>query len=147
MTLWTEKREYITGEEIQIFFRANKPVYIRLLHIDAEGHILQLLPNPYRNQDRFLPDEVITVPGREDTFKLEVSPPFGIETIILYASTISLENIEIDPTNHGLFVSTRDSNLSRLKTNGNDLEPAEMKEILAAAEFSETRVEIKTRKG
>ncbi|MDX8378184.1 MAG: DUF4384 domain-containing protein [Mariprofundales bacterium] len=47
----TEKQQYAKGELVNIYIRGNKPFYGRLVYQDASGDMLQLLPNPYRQQN------------------------------------------------------------------------------------------------
>ncbi|MDX8394354.1 MAG: DUF4384 domain-containing protein [Mariprofundales bacterium] len=47
----TEKQQYARGELINVYIRGNKLFYGRLVYQDASGNMLQLLPNPYRQQN------------------------------------------------------------------------------------------------
>lgn len=87
--LWVDHKDgnYHRGEQMRIYLKGNKPFFARLVYRDAAGHLLQLLPNPYRRDDYFRGGVVYAVPGGKDRFALEVSPPFGEEQITLYAST------------------------------------------------------------
>ena len=97
--LWTNKnkREYKEKEEIKIYIRGNKPYYARILHKSANGELLQLLPNPYRQDHYFNGGVIYEIPSDSDRFELEVDPPFGQEMIIIYASTAPLGEINLDP--------------------------------------------------
>ena len=65
--------------------KGNKPFYVRVVYEDADGSILQLLPNPYRQDNYFNGGVVYEIPSGNDRFELEVSPPFGEENIVVYA--------------------------------------------------------------
>ncbi len=75
--VWTEKATYVAGEEIRILLKGNKPFYARVVYVDAQGQIVQLLPNKYRQRNFFEGGTIYTIPGPGDRFKLIVRPPYG----------------------------------------------------------------------
>ena len=91
--LWTNKDTYSPNDVMQIYVKGNKPFYGMLTYRDAEGNILQILPNPNRRENYFNGGVVYTVPGNRDTFELVVEPPFGEESLSLYASTVPLGDV------------------------------------------------------
>lgn len=95
--IWTEKREYRAGEKIKIFLRGNKPFYARVVYKQADGSLVQILPNPYRRENYFQGGVIYEIPSGPDRFELEVTPPFGKENIIVYASTGQLGSVELEP--------------------------------------------------
>ncbi len=76
--------------------KGNKPFYARLLYRQTDGSLVQILPNPYRKENYFQGGVVYEVPSGPDNFELKVTPPFGEEHIILYASTQDLGDIELE---------------------------------------------------
>ena len=95
--LWNDKKEYKKGDKIKIYIRGNKPFYARILHKGVNGELLQLLPNPYRPDHYFNGGVIYEIPSGPDRFELEVTPPFGNENIIVYASTAPLGEIDLAP--------------------------------------------------
>jgi hypothetical protein len=87
---WTDKKEYKAGEKIKVYLKGNKPFYARVLYKDVKGATVQLLPNPHRSDNYFNGGSVYEIPSGNDKFDLEVSPPFGEESIIVYGSTAPL---------------------------------------------------------
>ena len=92
--LWTNKENYKLGDKITIYLQGNKPFYARLVYEDVEQNITQLLPNKHRSENHFLGGVIYKVPAEEDRFEMEVVPPFGAETVTLYASTSPLGKIK-----------------------------------------------------
>jgi len=84
---WTDKKEYKHGDKIKVYIMGNKPFYARVLYRDAAGETIQLLPNAHRSENYFNGGTMYEVPTGNDPFELEVSPPFGDENVIVYAST------------------------------------------------------------
>src|SRR3990172_5512770 len=94
--IWTDKKEYKTGEKIKVYIKGSKPFYARVMYKDASGEFVQLLPNPYRNNNYFNGGTIYELPSGDDRFELEVNPPFGDENIIIYASTSPLGEISTE---------------------------------------------------
>ena len=145
--VWTDKKEYKSGDKIKVYIKGNKPFYARIMYRDAGRELLQLLPNPYRSNNYFNGSTIYELPSGDDKFNLEVSPPFGEENVVVYASTVPLG--EINTQTHGgvyqvkthaadIPVRTRGVKLIQ-KTDGNAVPPA-------VSEFSEENVIVKTEK-
>jgi len=104
--VWTNKSSYNTGESIAIYLRGNRTFYAKLLYKDASGQNIQLLPNPYHTSDRIEGGVTYEFPSAEDEFTLDVSPPFGTEQIVLYASERPLERLDVEHADSVYLVTT-----------------------------------------
>lgn len=93
--VWTDKKAYKYGERVKIYLQGNKPFYARMVYKDISGKILQLLPNPYRQDNYFNGGVIYEFPSGRDQFDLVVSPPFGAENIVVYTSTSKLGEISV----------------------------------------------------
>ena len=93
--VWADKKEYKSSDKIKVYIKGNKPFYARVVYKDAGGNMVQLLPNPHRGNNYFNGGTIYELPSGEDKFELEVTPPFGEEDIIVYASTSPLGDIEL----------------------------------------------------
>ena len=113
VTVRTNKRSYKLNESIQIEFVGNKDFYGKLIYSAVDGSLVQLLPNMYNSRDHFKAGQKYTVPGPEDQFQLTISPPFGEERILLYASESPLQSIDTVPAGQGL--STIPENLEKME--------------------------------
>ncbi len=141
---WTDKKEYKAGEKIKVYIRGNKPFYARVLYKDASGETLQLLPNPYRAENYFNGGSVYEIPAGNDKFDLEVSPPFGEENVIVYASSSPLGEISTEAQGGVYQVKTQTRDIG-MKTRGVKLaEKTDSKGASAASEFFEDKVVVKT---
>jgi hypothetical protein len=141
---WTDKPVYKSEEKIRIYLQINKPAYIKVIYKDAAGNIVQLLPNPYR-KDNYFNEEIVQLPSGTDQFELEVSQPFGAESIFVYASTIQLGEVDIAGTRDGMYqVSTKPEDLSR-KIRGIIIKPiGTSSQNPSAPEYSEIKIDITT---
>lgn len=139
--LWIDKKAYKEGERIKIYLKGNKPFYARILYRQADGTLVQILPNPYRKDNYFQGGVIYEIPSGPDRFELEVSPPFGEEDIILYASTEELGEIELEESG-GVYTVKTVSRAIGEKTRGIKI-VGKGKSI--AGEFVEENVKVKTK--
>lgn len=143
--LWTNKGEYREGEKIKIYIRGNKPFYARILHKGVNGELLQLLPSPYRKDHYFNGGVIYEIPSGEDQFNIEVAPPFGRESIIVYASTAPLGEINLTPAG-GFFKITTGAEKVGERSRAVSLKEKNPEQETQAAEFSEGQIFFVTSK-
>jgi hypothetical protein len=145
---WTDKKEYKQGDKIRVYIKGNKPFYARVLYNDAAGQLVQILPNPYRTESYFNGGAMYEIPSGNDQFDLEVSPPFGDESVVVYASTSPLGDIGVTTEGGVYAVKTRGKDIG-VKTRGIKIAPKAIAEgkaaPQAAAEFFEDSVKVSTR--
>ncbi|MFO7667740.1 MAG: DUF4384 domain-containing protein [Desulfobacterales bacterium] len=144
--VWTDKNEYKNSEKIRIYIRGNKPFYARVVYKDASGKTVQLLPNPYSSKNYFRGGTVYEIPSGEDRFDLEVSPPFGSESITVYAGSSQLGDLDLESASGIYDIKTKAADIGtktrgvKIKQKGDD---SGMK---TPVEFSEASVLIVTKK-
>ncbi len=143
--LWTDKKEYKSKEKIKIYIRGNKPFYARILHKGVNGDLLQLLPNPFRPEHYFNGGVIYEVPSGADRYEMEVTPPFGQENIIVYASTAPLGEINLAPAGGVYEIKTEPDKIG-IKSRGVVLKEKNPGQKTKAAEFSESQINFKTGK-
>jgi hypothetical protein len=141
--LWTDKKEYQSGEIIKIYIKGNKPFYARVLYKNTKGEFLQLLPNPYRKENYFNGGVIYEIPSGNDKFELEINPPFGEEQIVLYSSTSPLGDINLESEGGIYQVTTKEKDIG-IKTRGIALKGKAGVARPPASEFFEERLQIKT---
>lgn len=150
--VWTQKEDFVEGEEMVIRIRANQDFHGRLLYRDVEGHVMQILPNAYRADTVFKANTDYVVPGPGDKFRLRVGAPFGQETIILMASTRPLGEIATTTAGNGVLIADASLEQVTSKTRALKLEPVEVAAAQpakapanAGAEFIERSWTVTTR--
>ena len=142
--LWTDKKEYERGDRMKIYIKGNKPFYARVIYKDAAGKMVQILPNPYRNENYFQGGVIYEIPSGNDRFDLEISPPFGEENITVYASTSPLGKIDLHSQGGVYFVKTKAKDIGA-RTRGIKLTGKSTDKSGYASEFYENKAEVKTR--
>ncbi|RPH51445.1 MAG: DUF4384 domain-containing protein [Desulfobacteraceae bacterium] len=144
--VWTDKKEYKNSEKIKVYIRGNKPFYARVVYKDAAGKTVQLFPNPYSSDNYFKGGTVYEIPSGEDRFDLEVSPPFGSESITVYAGSSQLGDLDLESASGIYDIKTKPADIG-VKTRGVKIKQKEDdggKKI--PVEFSETSVSLVTKK-
>jgi len=142
--LWANKNEYKSGERMRIYIKGNKPFYACVIYKDAAGEIVQILPNPYRNENYFQGGTIYEIPSGNDRFDLEIRPPFGKENITVYASTSPLGKIDLYTQGGVYFVKTKANDIGA-RTRGITLTGKSTGKSGYASEFYENKAEVKTR--
>ncbi|OSM01582.1 DUF4384 domain-containing protein [Magnetofaba australis] len=86
---WTDQKHYTAGQSVTIHLWGNRDFYARVVDVMADGSIVQLAPNRYRSETLFKGGVTHTLPDPQqgDRFQLTVSPPFGEDRIVVYASS------------------------------------------------------------
>jgi hypothetical protein len=143
--LWTDKETYREGDKIKIYLKGNKPFFARVIYRDAAKTNLQLLPNPYRQDNYFQGGVTYEIPSGRDKFELEVNPPFGEENIIVYASVSELGDLNLKEEGAVFSVKTKSKDIGA-KTRSIKVKAASNGGADAPAEFSEGTVVVKTKK-
>jgi hypothetical protein len=112
--VWTPQKAYHRGQKVVVHMMGNRDFYARIVNVDSEGTITQLLPNDYRSSSRFTGGTLYRVPGEGDRFAIKVMDNYGEEQIVVYASETPLGRVETKPAGAGLrgFGGTREQ-LSR----------------------------------
>lgn len=145
--VWSSKKNYNKGEKIVVYLEGNRDFYARVVDINSEGDIVQLLPNNYRTSSFFKGNTKYTIPNEDDKFELTVSPPYGTDRIVVYASEVPLGDVQTTPIAQGLSLFTGDQKALGTRTRGIAVTAKVDEESTttpAIAEFFETSYEINT---
>ena len=143
--VWSDKEDYREGEKMKIYLKGNKPFFARVIYRDAAKKDLQLLPNPYRQDNYFQGGVTYAIPSGTDKFELEVNPPFGEENIIIYASVAELGDLNLKQEGAVFAVKTKSRDIG-IKTRSIKIKDASPGNAQKPAEFSEGNVIVKTKK-
>jgi hypothetical protein len=143
--VWTDKENYRAGERIKIYLKGNKPFFAKVIYRDAAKKNLQLLPNPYRQDNYFQGGVIYEIPSGTDKFELEVNPPFGEESIIIYASVSELGDLNLKQEGAVYAVKTKPRDIG-IKTRSIKIKDVSPGNAQQPAEFSEGAVIVKTKK-
>jgi len=146
--VWSSQNSYRAGEKIVINIQGNRDFYARIVNISPDGAITQLLPNAMRGEAFFRGNTLYTIPGPGDQFDLTVSPPFGQETVVVYASLVELGQVPLQPAQGGLGTYSGDQKSLALATRAITVTPTAKAATAvgpAIIDFYEARLQLDTR--
>ena len=142
--IWTNKTHYNAGDKVRIFLQGNKPFYAKVVYRDAQGNLVQLLPNPYRHDNYFEGGVTYQLPSGSDRYDLTIASPFGEESVILYASTEPHGPVNVKKAGPYYVVTTPESDVGRAMRGVRSYQRQTQKDQRGqAAEFVEVRADIK----
>lgn len=137
--IWTDQKEYKNGQKITLHLRGNRDFQGKIIRIDPEGRVHQILPNNYRQLSSFLKGKQYTLPDEGDRYELSAQPPFGLTRFIVYATSLPMSQVNLTTTTGGIF-RYRSSRKSFSRSVRHVIPPGEEQ----IAEFYEALWEIKT---
>ena len=88
--VWTDVDEYYEGDNITVYFRANKDCYVVLYNLDSRGNVNILYPADRWDDSRVERDRTYRIPDSYDDYELTVRGPEGVEYIQAVASMMPL---------------------------------------------------------
>lgn len=86
ITLWSDKSEYVIGEQMNISFSVDTPMFVRMVVINSEGEISTLFPNAYQSDNYCKPGIDYQIPPKQADFVLDIGGPSGTDKIRAVAS-------------------------------------------------------------
>ena len=97
-----DKQTFQKGDVISFLISLDRDAYVLMIYEDAEHNLLQIIPNRYRQSNRYDTGLFISVPNRDEPFEFVVSPPFGKETVWVFASEQSFAELQGMELENGL---------------------------------------------
>ncbi len=143
VNIWTDKKEYKEGDKIKIYMRGNKPFYAKVIYKETTGNLIQILPNPYRKDNYFNGGVIYELPSGNDKFELEVSPPFGKESIMFHTSVSQLGDLDLKEEGGVYQVKTKPKDIG-IKTRSVKVKEVTEGKPHQASDYSEGEVVVKT---
>ena len=142
--VWTDKKTYGHGEEVVVYLQGNRDFFAVVVDIMAKGDIVQLLPNDHRSNNFFKAGIKYRIPDAQDQYSLAVSPPYGTDRIVVYASEGFMDRLPTQTIGGGLgvFQGTK-TDLSR-KARGINIQAKKAGEPDQGVEFYEAQCSFST---
>ncbi len=81
LRFWTDKERYVPGDTIKVFFKVSEPLYVKIIDVTPDGTVTTIYPNIFQPGILCSPGRVYSIPPEKAQFKLEVTPPAGIDRI------------------------------------------------------------------
>ena len=141
--LWTDKERYSSGANVKLYIKGNRPFYAKVVYKDAGANLVQILPNPWRQDNYFNGGTMYQLPSGDDRFDMDVCSPYGIENITLYASTVQLGELDVVSSGGVYAVRTRECDVAS-SPRGIKITSKGTSGMPAAAEFAEAQQNLST---
>src|SRR5208282_1688690 len=93
---------YRERDQLHLFLKATQDCYVKVLYHQVDGTQVLIFPNKYHPDGRIQRDVLYQVPPDDNSFILEVTPPFGAELVKVVASTDPIPIEGGDPDVNGL---------------------------------------------
>jgi hypothetical protein len=103
ITLSTDKSQYRIGEQLNVNFSVDQPLYVRMVVINSKGEISTLFPNPYQSDNYCKPNRAYKIPSAGAGFTLDISAPTGTDKIRAIASKKPIPSDALHFTTDGNF--------------------------------------------
>ncbi|MCX7787269.1 MAG: DUF4384 domain-containing protein [Spirochaetes bacterium] len=85
---------YKNGEDMTIHVFVNQDAYLKVYHIDVNGKVQLIFPNPFYKDNRVKGGTLVTIPDASYPFRFQMGPPYGTEFIKVVASTQQFADME-----------------------------------------------------
>jgi len=103
-----DKQIFKQGDIIAFLISLDKDAHILMIYQDAEQNLVQVIPNRYRQKDRYSAGLFIAVPDQNEPFEFTVNPPFGKERLWVFASSRQFPTLEGTELKNGLKLLKQD---------------------------------------
>lgn len=89
LKIWLNKLDtfYREGDSLVVYVQADQNVYLKLDYFQADGQVVHLVPNFFRQQAFIKKGEIYEFGGPNSLEQFRISGPFGDETIKVLTST------------------------------------------------------------
>lgn len=93
------------GDHIVYRFESDQPGYLTAIHVDTHGSTTVLYPRASAGAGRLGAGQVVSFPGAQDDFTLEVEPPTGRDVVYAFVSDSPIERAQLGLDPDGVVVS------------------------------------------
>lgn len=101
ISISTKKTNYKIGENLQLSFKVDSPMYIKVATINSEGKLIVLFPNPYQPNNYCEPNTTYQIPPKNAEFSLDIGEPRGVDRIVAIGSANPIPSQALNFTSTG----------------------------------------------
>ena len=84
---------YRKGEEMTVYLKSELDCYVEIYDIYPNGETRLIFPNEFWQDNFIRRNKLYELPRKTDPYNFEITPPFGIESLKVLASTAPLPNV------------------------------------------------------
>lgn len=97
-----DNQRFRAGDELTFLVNLNRRAFLAIIFQDAEGRLIQVLPNREALAAEYEAGWYFTVPSNQQPFRYRVAPPFGDEYVYAYACDRPLPELPGEEAGNGL---------------------------------------------
>jgi len=97
-----DNQQFVKGDTIYFFVSLDHDAYLLIIYETADKKLIQILPNSYNKKNFYRRGDFFQIPDEDRPFNFKVSPPFGHEKIMAFASTRSFPTLKGTTTKSGI---------------------------------------------
>ncbi len=97
-----DRQEFQAGDRVQFLLDLSRDAYILMIYQDARGVLTQMIPNTTDRSGFFKVARYLGIPDARTPFEFIVGPPFGTETVWVYAASQPFPELEGAVLDNGL---------------------------------------------
>ena len=97
-----DQQEFQAGDRVQFLLDLSQDAYILLIYQDARGALTQMIPNTVNRSGFFKAARYLGIPDARMPFEFIVGPPFGTETVWVYAASQPFPELDGAVLDNGL---------------------------------------------
>ena len=86
------------GDIISFYVSLAKDAYLTVVYQDAGNHLYLLIPNALYRDNFFKAGLFIPIPNEQNPFQFRITPPFGKETLWVFASDQAFADLPVQAT-------------------------------------------------
>lgn len=94
-----DHQSFRKNDTVSFLLSLERDAYITAIYIDADNNLYQVIPNAIHNDNYYKANLFIPVPPQNAAYKFKISPPYGDETLWIFASdtnVVQLQGIDLD---------------------------------------------------
>jgi len=81
-----DQQVFVKHDILAFLLSLDSSAYIYVIYEDAAGRLVQVVPNRQQPDSYYIAGDFISIPPEDARYQLQVSPPFGSETLWVFAS-------------------------------------------------------------
>ena len=92
-----DRQNFREGDVVSFLLTLEHDAYITAIYVDADNNLFRLIPNSQQTSHYYQADLFIPIPPQNAGYNFRVQPPYGNETLWVFAS--DSESPELEGTN------------------------------------------------
>lgn len=97
-----DEKEFFQGDQINFLISMDKDAYLLLVYQTSQNQLIQLYPNRHMPNKKYKAGVYFQIPDDHTPYQFEITPPYGRETVWIFASSTSFPNYQGKELDNGM---------------------------------------------